>query len=144
MAKEVLPNPGNTLQSMQYVFDQVARGAFEGTPATLAVLLYLVMNMWVKEPNKEGAGVGDVMYGRASVDCIARHTALSRRSVQYALKWLHEHRWIDTERAYAGTGREDKRYITVLLDQRAARERDRIRQAGDALDKILAEAGRVQ
>lgn len=141
MGKEALPNPGDTLQSLRYVQDQAAQGRFKDHASAHHVLFYLVMNMWVKEPNKEGAGVGDVMYGRASIACIAEHTALSERTVQRALTWLAEERWIDTERGYTEAGREDKRYITVLLDQRAHRERDRIRQLGEAAERILAEAG---
>ena len=59
------------------------------------------------------------MYGRATVGHIAAGTVLSRRAVQHALTWLDDEGWIDTERSYAASGREDRRYIMVLLDSRA-------------------------
>lgn len=138
--REVLPNPGDMFQSLRYLQDQAARGRFKDHASAHHVMLYLVMNMWVKVPNNDDAGLGDVMYGRSSVADIAGHTALSERTVQRALKWLAEERWIEAERTHDSTGREDKRMITVMLDSRAHRERDRIRQAGEAADRILAEA----
>jgi hypothetical protein len=139
---DVQPNPANDRQSLRYLQDQAARGAFDGHTSAYLVLLYLTMNMWTKVPNNEDADLGMVMYGRSSVDDIAAHTTLSRRTVQACLKWLHEAGWIDTERAYVASGRETKRYILVLLDSRAHRDRARIRSAGEAAERILTEASR--
>lgn len=142
-AKEILPNPCDLFQSLRYLQDQAAQGAFEGHTTAYLVMLHLTMNAWTKLSNKEDAPIGAVMYGRSAVDSIAMHTTLSRSTVKRAMRWLSDARWIETDRAFAETGREDKRFILVLLDSRAHRERDRLRQAGEAVEKILAEeAGR--
>lgn len=121
---EVLPNPTDDRQSLRYLQDQAARGHFDGhTPAYL-VLLYFAMNMWTKEPNKEGAGLGDVMLGRASIESVCAHTTLGRSTVKRAMRWLADEGWIATERGFMESGREDKRYITVLLDSRSHKSRE--------------------
>lgn len=137
--KEVLPNPADTFQSLRYLQEQAAQGRFRRHSTAYLVLLHLVMNMWVKVPNADGAGLGDVMYGRSSIESIASRTALSRTAAKDALRWLADEQWINTERAHAPNGREDKRYITVRLDIVAHRERTRIREAGEALDRIVRE-----
>lgn len=140
--KEVLPNPADMFQSLRYLQDQAARGHFKGHATALQVLFYLVMNMWVKVPNNENALLGEVMYGRAGVGTIAASTALSRRTVQYALTWLAEEEWINTQRSHADCGREDRRYIVVRLDASAHREREVRRAAGEALDRCVREGAR--
>lgn len=139
-AKEVLPNPADMFQSIRYLQDQSARGHFKGHSTALSVLFYLVTNMWVKVPNPDDATLGDVLYGRSAIEMIAASTSFSERSVQRALTWLADERWVDTERGYDDSGREDKRIITVMLDGRAHKERERIRQVGAAAERILAEA----
>jgi hypothetical protein len=138
-AKEVLPNPGDMFQSLRYLQDQAARGAFKGHTSAYLVMLYLTMNMWVRAPNNDDAGIGQVMYGRSGVNDIRAGTTLSERAVQYALTWLSEEEWLETERAYTSTGREDKRYIMLMLDHRAHVSRARRREAGEALEKIVRE-----
>ena len=139
MSKEVLPDPGDMFQSLRYLQDQAAKGHFKGHTSAYQVLLYLAMNMWTKVPNKEDAGLGEVMYGLAAIGTIAARTVLDRRSVQRAMKWLAEEGWVDTSRAYDASGREDRRYIMVRLDTAAHRERERLRAAGDALENIARE-----
>lgn len=139
---EVLPDPGNMFQSIRYLQDQAARGSFKGHTSAFGVLMFLVTNMWVKVPNKENAGLGEVMYGRSSIGTIAAGTTLSRRAVQGALHWLAEAEWIDTSRSHDDSGREDKRYIVVRLDMAAHRTRERVRQAGLAADQILVDSSR--
>lgn len=142
-AKEVLPNPGDMFQSLRYIQDQAARGHFKGHSTALLVLTFLVTNMWVKVPNNDNANLGDVMYGRSSMDTIASGTALSRRAVQNAMTWLVDEGWVYTERFHDATGREDRRVITVKLDGVAHRERDRIRTLAAAAEKLLVEAMRA-
>lgn len=137
--KEVLVNPGDGWQSLRYLQDQAARGHFDGHTSAYLVLLYLVMNMWTKVPNKEQADLGDVMYGRSAIGVIAASTSLSRRAVQYALKWLHDEEWIDTDRGYAASGREDRRHILVLLDNRAHKARERRREMDRDLLQLTGE-----
>ncbi len=138
--KEVLPNPADMFQSLRYLQDQAAGGAFKGHATAYLVLLHLTMNMWVRTPNNDDAGIGQVMYGRSSIGSIGKHTALGRTAVKDALKWLAEEEWLDTERTYDDNGREDKRYIMLMLDQRAHRQRERCREAGQAMEKILEES----
>jgi DNA-binding transcriptional ArsR family regulator len=137
--KEALPNPADMFQSLRYLQDQAARGHFKGRSTALQVLFYLVMNMWVKVPNSENAMLGEVMYGRSGIGTIAASTALSRRSVQYALAWLAEEEWITTQRSHADSGREDRRYIVVRLDAVAHRDREIRRAAGEALERCVRE-----
>ena len=139
MSKEVLPNPADMFQSLRYLQDQATRGHFKGRSSALAVLTYLVTNMWVKIPNNDDAGLGQVMYGRSTIDAIAAATANCRSTVKSCLKWLADEGWVETERTYASTGREDRRYLMVMLDSRAHRERERRRAAGEALDRIVRE-----
>lgn len=139
---EVLPDPGNMFQSIRYLQDQAARGHFKGHTSAFGVLMFLVTNMWVKVPNKENAGLGEVMYGRSSIGTIAAGTTLSRRAVQGAIRWLAEAEWIDSSRSRDDSGREDKRYIIVRLDMAAHRTRERMRQAGQAADQILVDSSR--
>lgn len=120
---EVLPNPNNMFQSLRYLQDQAAQGAFAGHNPAYQVMLYFTMNMWTKEPNNDSAGLGDVMYGRASIESVCAHTVLGRSTVKRAMRWLEAEGWIMTERGYAESGREDKRYITVLLNSRAHKSR---------------------
>lgn len=134
-SKEVLPNPNDGWQSLRYLQDQAAQGSFNGHNTAYTVMLYFAMNMWTKEPNKEDAGLGDVMYGRSSIEVIGLHTALSERSVQRAMRWLEDEGWIASERGYANSGREGRRYITALLDIRAHKSRALRR----GLDRELAE-----
>lgn len=140
--KEVLPDPGSMFQSVRYIQDQAARGNFTGHTPAYMVLTFLVTNMWVKLGNPEGAGLGEVMYGRSSIGVIAAGTTLSRRAVQYALTWLAGAGWIDTQRSRDDTGREDRRYILVRLDMAAHREREGLRQAEVAIESILGEGAR--
>jgi DNA-binding MarR family transcriptional regulator len=140
-AKEVLPNPGDLFQSLRYLQDQAARGSFDGHTSAYLVLLHLTMNMWTKVPNKEDAILGMVMYGRSSIDSIVAHTTLSRPTVKRAMRWLADEGWIDTERAFAASGREDRRYILVMLDSRAHRERSRRRELDQELAGIVGGGG---
>ena len=138
-SKEVLPNVSDGYQSLRYIQDQALRGHFKGHPVAHHVMMYLIMNMWTKVPNKEEAGIGMVMAGRTGLDNIAAHTALSKSSVQRALRWLEDEGWIETERSYAPTGREDRRYILVLLDSRSHTERQRRYDVEVAIGKIMEE-----
>jgi hypothetical protein len=126
-------------QSLRYVQDQAERGAFRRHSTALHVLLYLVMNMWVKPNNPEDAGPGEVMYGKSAIDKICGGTALGRTAVKDAIRWLASEEWIATQRTHDGTGREDRRYFCVRLDMPAHRERLRLRAAGEALDRIVRE-----
>lgn len=137
--KEVLPNPTDGWQSLRYLQDQAAQGHFEGHTSAYLVMLYLVMNMWTKVPNKENARLGMVMYGRSGIETIASSTTVSERSVQRALGWLAEEGWIETDRAFTTAGREDRRYLLVLLDHRAHHARETLRKAGAALENIVRE-----
>lgn len=130
MAGEALPETTNTLKALRYVQGQAAKGHFKGHPTALAVLYYLVMNMWAK-PSGD-AGPGEVMEGRADIGTIADCTALSRSSVQRALRWLGDEEWIDTQRQQDGTGREVHRYIYVKLDMPGHRQRERLRTSRPA------------
>jgi hypothetical protein len=141
--KEALPNPGDMFQSLRYLQDQASRGSFAGQTAAYVVLTYLVMNMWVRDSNPDGAGPGEVMYGRSAIATIAACTTLNRRTVQRALRWLADADWIDTQRSHDKSGREDRRYLLVRLDMAAHRERERLRAAGDALESITREGDTV-
>ena len=143
MSKEVLPNICDGWQSLRYLQDQAAKGHFTGHNTAYHVLIYLTMNMWTKVPNKEQADLGDVMYGKSAIDAIAASTVLNRRSVQRALAWLHDEGWIDTERGYASSGREDRRHITVLLDNRAHKARERRREMDRDLRQLAGEGDTV-
>lgn len=134
---EVLPNPTDGWQSLRYLQDQAAQGHFAGHTSAYSVLLYFAMNMWTKEPNKEGAGLGDVMLGRASIDTIAAHTTLCRATVKSAMRWLEAEGWIATERGFMESGREDKRYITVLLDSRNHKSRALRRGLDGELEQLV-------
>lgn len=138
--KEVLPNPADTFQSVRYLQDQARLGMFKGRLAAYTVLTYLVTNMWVRIPNKEDAGIGQVMYGRSGLRDIAEGTTLSLRGAAYALTWLEDEGWLETDRTYTSTGRDDKKSIILMLDHRAHVSRMRRREAGMAVDKILLES----
>lgn len=138
--KEVLPNPADTFQSIRYLQDQARLGMFKGRLAAYTVLTYLVTNMWVRIPNKEDAGIGQVMYGRSGLRDIAEGTTLSLRGAAYALTWLEDEGWLETDRTYTSTGRDDKKSIILMLDHRAHVSRMRRREAGMAVDKILLES----
>lgn len=140
--KEVLPNPGDMFQSIRYIQDQAARGHFKGHTTAFGVLMFLVTNMWVKNTNPDNAGLGEVMYGRSSIDTIAACTTLSRRSIQPALAWLADAEWIDTGRSYDPSGREDKRRIIVRLDMSAHWQRERMREATARARLTLVEGSR--
>lgn len=121
-SREALPEATTTLKALQYVQGQAVRGHFDGQPTALSVLYCLVMNMWVN-PSPDGQGRCEVMSGRSDIANIAARTALSRRSVQRALRWLGEAEWIDTERQTGEGGREVNRYIHVKLDAAGHRQR---------------------
>lgn len=139
MAGEALPDTTNTFKALRYVQGQAAAGHFQGHSTALLVMYYLVMNMWAKHSGD--AGPGEVMDGRATIDSIAAATALSRRSVQYALRWLGEEEWIDTDRQHDDDGREVQRYIYVKLDMPGHRERER-RRAARPVKLRVVEGGR--
>lgn len=143
MGKDVLPNPNDLFQSLRYLQDQISMGRFKGHLAAYAVLLNLTMNMWTKVPNRENAGLGEVMQGRAAVRGIAERTGLDRRTVQRALRWLEEAGWIETARGFVASGREDVQYIIVRLDQLSHVARERAWQVTDAAERILREGGMV-
>lgn len=141
--KEVLPDPSSGYKSFAYLEDQARQGHFKGHPSAYSVLVYLAHNMWTKVPNAEDAGLGIVMAGKSSLAHIAGGTALSISSVQRALKWLADESWVETERAYSPSGREDVKYILVRIDQAAHVSRQRLREAAEAVEMILQEAGQI-
>ena len=139
MPGEALPDVTNTFKALRYVQHQASHGYFNGHASALMVLYYLVMNMWAKQSGD--AGPGEVMDGRSGIDTIAAATALSRRTVRYALQWLGEEEWINSERQNDDTGREVQRYIFVRLDMPGHRERERLRAAKPVKLRVV-EGGR--
>lgn len=123
--REALPDATNTFKALHYVQGQASMGRFEGNSTALLVMYYLVMNMWARQSGDQGPG--EVMRGKTALDNIAAATALSRRSVQRAIKWLADEEWINTQRELDDSGREVQRYIFVRLDMAGHRERERRR-----------------
>lgn len=130
MSTEPLPDTTNTFKALKYVQDQASMGRFDGHSTPLLVLYYLVMNMWARQSGDQGPG--EVMRGKSGIDNIAAATALSRSSVQRAIKWLACEEWIDTQRELDDRGREVQRYIYVKLDMPGHRERERRRASKPA------------
>ena len=136
--KEVLPERGD-ISVVQVHARPGPRGHFKGHTGSASRHDVPDHEHVDKVPNKEDAGIGMVMAGRTGLDNIAAHTALGKRSVKRALRWLEEEGWIETERTYTPTGREDRRYILVLLDSRSHTERQRRYDVEVAIGKIMEE-----
>lgn len=132
---------GRTVTS--YLYREAAAGHLRGgQPSYLLVLLNLAFNAWWGKPNNDNPVRGVVMRGKSSKAQIAQETCLSQRTVQYALAWLEERGWIDTERAFLeeehGGSRETSKHIMLRIDESAHRDRAKRRQMYAEMEAIFA------
>ena len=98
-------------------------------------MMYLIMNMWTKVPNKEDAGIGTVMAGLNGAGKHRRaHCYWATGTVKRALRWLEEK--AGSERAYTPGGREDR---SRRCSWTAGRHRDRERgyDGEVAIEKVM-------
>jgi DNA-binding MarR family transcriptional regulator len=135
MSNDVLPDTTNTFKALRYVQIEATKGHFEGHSTALMVLYYLVMNMWARQSGDQGPG--EVMRNKSGIEAIAAATALSRSSVQRAIKWLAAEEWINTQRTLDDRGSEVSRYIYVKLDMPGHHERERLRAAKPAQLRLV-------
>jgi hypothetical protein len=63
-------------------------------PSLHHVLLYLCINAFYKDENREGKKPGNVLTGRTRLRTIQRYTGLSRRTVQRALDGLQDQGYV--------------------------------------------------
>ena len=117
------PDPSSQKNTAAYLDDQAALGRFMGKTSALSVLRYLAQHAWRQYPNEENAPIGSVMSGKSRIKKISSETAMSERSVQYAMGWLEQNGWIEREEVYENNRRSyDK--ISTLLDPRSHRIRE--------------------
>jgi hypothetical protein len=125
--EELPPDPADGYAVMVHVDREAALGRV-GSTGDRSVLMYLVRYTWRSVPNPDGAGIGQVMRGKAAVRKIAEATGLSRRGVQLALRRLEAAGWIYAEQMQYADGRDAMSLIAVRLDIAAQRDRERLRQ----------------
>ena len=133
----LLPDPGHQAKTEAYIYQQAEMGHFAERPTALPRLLYLWTFTWRTGSNPEGSPVGQVMHGKASMAKAAMSTWVSYDTVRRDYRWLEDNGWIETERGYDDTGREDAKYVFVRMDVTSHRERARTRAMMAEVNSIL-------